>query len=157
MKILKKVVIYRSGHDEKVPYMLRWIIFRCRWFSIMVHKFLLSDDDCLHDHPWAFRTFILKGGYWEWRRYDDIPLKELEKLNFEQVERAIGPDGSLQVKRRFDAPCTLYRKANTAHRVEIDKPCWTLVITFKKMRRWGFITKNGWVHHSQYNSNVKCD
>jgi hypothetical protein len=53
------------------PYLERYYVFlkdRKRFpFNIFVHKFLKSDPDDVHDHPWPYATLILKGGYWEWR------------------------------------------------------------------------------------------
>lgn len=58
-------------------YMRRWWLFNriddqgCRRypavpFSLRVHHILREDRDRhLHDHPWAFRTFVLRGGYVE--------------------------------------------------------------------------------------------
>ena len=37
-----------------------------------------SDDPIMHNHPWAFFTVILKGGYWE-----HTPV--FDKGKFEQV------------------------------------------------------------------------
>ena len=34
-------------------------------FNITLHKVLVSDEPTLHDHPWNWGAFILKGGYWE--------------------------------------------------------------------------------------------
>jgi hypothetical protein len=96
-------------------------------FNIFLHKFLKSDPDDLHDHPWAFRTFIIAGGYWEY----------LE-------------DGS----KHWRGPLTFrYASATTFHRIELDKNinyCWTLFIPGKKIREWGFKTKDGWINNSKY-------
>ena len=52
------------------PYLERYYVFlkdRNRFpFNIFVHKFLKSDPDDVHDHPWPYFTIILKGGYYEW-------------------------------------------------------------------------------------------
>jgi len=64
---------YRVIHDrlDNEPYLERYYVFlkdRERFpFNVFVHKFLKSDPDDVHDHPWPFATLILKGGYWEWR------------------------------------------------------------------------------------------
>jgi hypothetical protein len=34
-------------------------------FNITLHKVLVSDEPTLHDHPWSWGAFIIKGGYWE--------------------------------------------------------------------------------------------
>lgn len=124
----KKVITRLTSNDEK-PYLIRYSIFSCKWFAIKIHKILISDDDCLHDHPWAFITFILKGGY---------------------VEHTT--KGS-KVYGRFSL---LYRHLYHKHRLEIHQPAWTLVVTFKKKKSWGFFTKNGWVEWFKYRSTGGC-
>lgn len=163
-KFLEKVDITRIGDDSDNPqvYLRRWIILRTPWFGIMVHKFLLSDDDCLHDHPWPFWSFIFWGSYWEWCELDDLTLKEKLKF-FKRYGSIIHSSNrrtfnkSLQIRRKFRAPMLLYRPATWKHRVEIQKPCWTLVVTRRNIRKWGFWTKEGWIHHSQYGSSMKCN
>ena len=45
------------------PYLIRYTLIECRWFSIKVHHILRSDEDrCEHDHPWPFVSLILTGG-----------------------------------------------------------------------------------------------
>jgi len=124
----RKRIIYDRISDE--PYLERYYIFlkdRIDFpFNIFLHKFLKSDPDDLHDHPWAFRTIILYGGYWEYTE-----------------------------KGKFWRPPLSYRyaAANTFHRVELDKDipyCWTLFIPSKNYRDWGFKTKKGWIKHDEY-------
>lgn len=59
---LKRILIYR---DEKTVILHRWNLITCKWFVLQVHKSVSSDHDCLHDHPWDFISFIIKGGYVE--------------------------------------------------------------------------------------------
>jgi hypothetical protein len=128
MKLYKKrTVIYREDNE---PYLIRYTIFTCRWFSVKVHNILLSDYDCLHDHPWTFITCILKGGYIE---------------NTETTSKYYGP------------ATILYRPANFKHSLNLLRPAWTLVITFRKVREWGFWTRTGWVHWRNYTSDNSCD
>lgn len=107
-----------------------------------VHNILESDDACLHNHPWAFVSIILKGGYTEVSKelYCDYPGKEYNKVYY-------GP-GSI-----------LYRKANWAHRLDLTKPVWTLVFTFKRVQDWGFFTPNGFVNwrHYRQNKEGRCE
>jgi hypothetical protein len=63
---------------DNQPYLERYYVFlrdRERFpFNVFVHKFLKSDTEDVHDHPWPFLTVILKGGYWEWRpQFDARP------------------------------------------------------------------------------------
>jgi hypothetical protein len=130
---LRKKVIVRSNND---PYLTRYTLFNCPWFSIKVHKVSSSDDYCLHDHPWAFVSLILKGGYVEHSRFSmDDPI----------------------VCRRYRPLNLLFRPAKWTHRLEVTKTCWTFVVTFKKIREWGFHTPFGWVPWFNYREEGFCD
>lgn len=127
MKLFKKKIIYRDDHK---PYLIRYSLFTCKWFAIKVHHILLSDYACLHDHPWSFITFLIKGWY------------------VEHTETRCRLYGPLNI---------LYRTAEFAHRLEIVKPVWSFVITFKKKRNWGFFTKKGWVNWFKYIPAESCE
>jgi len=127
MKFYKKTIIWREDHK---PYLIRRSLFSCKYFAVKLHHIRLSDYDCQHDHPWAFVTFLLKGGY---------------------VEHT--PTGS-KVHGRFSL---LYRPAEYIHRLEIHQPVWSLVITFRKFRDWGFITPRGWVFWRDYDPQNSCE
>jgi hypothetical protein len=114
------------GHGDD-PYMLRWyIIPRNRWLNIYLHKFLRDDDDrALHDHPWWFVSLMLEGCY-------------VEKTDEGYEHRTAGS--------------IAYRPAVHRHRVILErrengeiKPCWTLIVTGRKSRTWGFWCPKGFV------------
>ena len=134
MELFKRILIPR--HDTE-PYLERTILFRSNWFSILLHRFVGSDDECEHDHPWPFWTFILRGGYWEY--VTDSVTGATTKTWF--------PPGKL-----------LYRPAEWRHRLEIDpkRPPVTIVLHPYKTRRWGFFTRFGWLHHSRYSYRDHC-
>jgi hypothetical protein len=134
---MKKTIITRG--DGK-PYLVRYTLFTCKWFSVKVHNILSSDDVCLHDHPWAFISIILKGGYEEQSRPTD-------------PWAAMALDAGDVVSKRYGPGTVLYRKAQWAHRLVLTKPAWTLVITFKKTRMWGFFTPKGWLPWFKYRVN----
>lgn len=95
-------------------------------FNIFLHKFLKSDADDLHDHPWNYITIILKGGYWEHT-----------------------PDG-----KHWRGPGHIRRcSAKSLHRIELDpsiEECYTLFIPGKQTRDWGFIRDGEWVYWETY-------
>lgn len=99
-------------------------------FNIFLHKFKKSDPDDLHDHPWNYRTIVIKGGYWE-----------------------TTPEG------KFWRGVGHYRfcEARSLHRIELEKDvdCWTLFIPGKYKREWGFMTNNKWVQWEEYLYNRK--
>lgn len=112
MIMIPPTQIIGPDHD---PYMLRWILFRFRhWPRVYLHKILRSDDDrALHDHPWWFISFLLKGSYTEQT-----------------------PQGAV----RRDSPSVAFRPLSTRHRVWLPEGfhAWTLVITGPDVRGWGF-------------------
>lgn len=48
------------------------------------------------------------------------------------------------------------RPANWAHSLQINKPCWTLVFTFKKTKSWGFFTPKGYINWKDYGKSDEC-
>lgn len=121
---VKKSTITRGDNE---PYLVRYSLLNTPWFSVKLHHILSSDDECLHDHPWSFISVILKGHYYE---ANDGPM------------------------RRCGRGSILFRRASWRHRLIINRPVWTFVITFRKTKEWGFFTKNGYVHHRRYNSKM---
>lgn len=112
----------RDGKKDHVP---RW-----PWvpFSIRVHKIHRPDSDrALHDHPWAFRTFILRGGYEECRQ-DGLPWLRL-------------------------AGTTTTVRLGEFHRITsimLDGPAVTLVVMGRQQNEWGFLVdgkKVPWGEH----------
>lgn len=123
LSIFKKKTLRVKDNANEPPYLIRYSLFSCRWFAVKLHRILISDEDCMHDHPWSFISIVLSGGY---------------------IEHT--PKGA----RLYGAGSILYRKAPAIHRLQIYQPATTLVITFKKFRRWGFYTSKGWVENDNY-------
>lgn len=144
--------------EKKEPYLVRWNLFSCRYFSIKIHKILLDDYDCLHDHPWWFYTFILKGGYIEHTPKEQYTDREDKNETFYESSTGIN-------RKRLIKPFTLhYRPSYWKHKLEVrrdengDKiPCYTLVFAGKRIQEWGFWNKLGFVHWTEYNSGDRCD
>jgi hypothetical protein len=140
----RKRIVYDRIDNE--PYLERYYLFiKDRGehfpFNIFLHKFLKSDIDDLHDHPWPFATLILKGGYYEW-----TPQFGADGKKIGEIARWYGP-GSFRVAG-----------ANSYHRIELDPEveCWTLFMPGPKQRDWGFLVKNKWVQWEQYLANRKA-
>ena len=140
-KIFQKLGRHRVILDrlDNEPYLERYYVFLKdrSWFpfNIFVHKFLKSDPDDVHDHPWPFFTVILKGGYWEW-----TPTFNRKGEKIAEIGKWHGA-GSFRTAG-----------ANTYHRIELDPDieCWTLFMPGRKKRDWGFLVKNKWVQWEQY-------
>lgn len=136
-KIGRKRIVYDRVDDE--PYLERYYLFlkeRNRFpFNVFLHKFLKSDHDDIHDHPWAYTTIILKGGYNEWTPVFDENGKKLTEICTWR--------GAGHIRR-----CT----AESFHRIELDPnvTCWTLFIPGRKKRDWGFLKGNTWIQWEDY-------
>jgi len=132
----KRIVMDRVNND---PYLERYYLFlkdRKRFpFNVFLHKFLKSDPDDVHDHPWPYFTIILQGGYWEW-----VPHFDLRGQKICEIQKWRGPGHF-----RFSS-------ATSYHRIELDPTveCWTLFMPGPQTREWGFLTRRGWVQHEQY-------
>jgi len=132
----KRIIMDRIDNE---PYLERYYLFlkERTWFpfNVFLHKFLKSDPDEVHDHPWPYATLILKGGYWEW-----IPkINTLgEKWGEYKVWRGPG-------HFRTCAP-------ESYHRIELEPGVtpWTLFMPGPKKREWGFLVNNKWIHNDTY-------
>jgi hypothetical protein len=101
----------RLGRPE-CPYMRRWVL-NAHWLSLRLHHWYSSDDHrAFHDHSWWFVTLVLKG------RYVDV-----------------SPSG----REPMRPGAARFRPAPYRHTVEVAPGgCWTLVLTGRRSRRWGF-------------------
>lgn len=136
----KRIVLDRQSEE---PYLEHYYVFlrdRKRFpFNVFLHKFLKSDPDDLHDHPWPYATLILKGGYYEWVPHFNT---NGEKIGEERKWR--GP-GHFRI-------CS----ATSYHRIELCEgvDCWTLFMPGPQKRQWGFLVKeNGkdkWIESEIY-------
>lgn len=116
--------------DPDNPLIIRYHLFRCPWFGIWIHKMLRSDHDrALHDHPFSFISFILKGGYSE---VTDIGI----------LDHTPGD--------------VLVRPAEWRHRVVLEpgKFSWNLLLVGRRRRLWGFWPNNIWCWHRKYDTNT---
>ena len=102
---------------------------------MFLHRFLKSDPDDVHDHPWPYATLILKGGYWEW-----VP-------QFNSLGEKVGEIAKWRAPGHFR-----FCSATSYHRIEVDPEvdCWTLFMPGPQKREWGFLVKNKWIQHEQY-------
>lgn len=135
----KRIIMDRTCNQ---PYLERYyLLFSDRGnfpFNVFLHKFLKSDPDDHHDHPWAYSTLILRGGYWEWTP------------TFDAQGRKTG-----EVSKWYGAGSFRRAPANSYHRIELDPAitCWTLFMPGRKVREWGFFSRGNWVQWEQYLTN----
>lgn len=146
-----------TGGAEDI-YLIRYYVVQTRFFNFFIHQFLRSDRDDLHDHPWFFATYLVRGAYTE-TKYNQV-LKKSE------------------ITRRINVPCMfnrecdehnvklntwVFRKATDQHKVTVDedlkfaerdRAALTLCFTGPVIRDWGFIKDNGferkWIFWKKY-------
>ena len=117
--------------EDNEPYLERYYIFLKdrKWFpfNVFIHRFLKSDPDDLHDHPWPYMTIILKGGYWEYTPASPIPSWK----------------GAGQIR---------FGRSTDYHRIELEPgvDCWTMFWPGPQTREWGFLRGRKWIQHEEY-------
>lgn len=128
-------------NDKSDLYMRRWRMIQTPWFGIYLHRIQRPDGDrYLHDHPWPFTSFILKGGYSEdWLSPELLrrsPTVQGRPRTWGQHRTHMA--GSVTRVRRGE-----YHSIRHLYRV----PTWTLVFVGRRGTDWGYLTENGWVDH----------
>jgi hypothetical protein len=109
---------------SECPYIKRWYV-DFGPFSIRLHHWLSSDDQRnFHDHPWWYCSLVLRGSY-----TDRSPKGSSRR----------GP-GSID-----------YFPATHQHTVEVAPGgCWTILITGRESRQWGFWVKGKFKKRNRY-------
>lgn len=113
-----------NGAGRCPTYLYRWFLLKTRWFNVYLHHFINDDWSLdLHDHPKRFISIGLRGRY---------------------VELTPDPKGGTKT-RTWTAPWVRSFPADHIHRLRMARgwlgeieDCWTLVITLKAVRPWGF-------------------
>lgn len=150
MPLYRKKIITRGNNEAYlIRYSIPWLT--CKWFAVKIHHILLSDDACLHSHPWGFVSIILRGGYLE-HRYKKEPIYNVR-----------GKWGARKIAKYYRSGNILWRPKNTIHRLNLlenngmVQTAWTFVITFRKVQGWGFFTPSGYVDHRDYQQDGGCE
>ena len=131
-----RIIMDRQNQE---PYLERYYVFlkNRSWFpfNIFIHKFLKSDPDHVHDHPWPYATLILRGGYYEW-----LPVFDNDNKKIGEVCNWRGP-GHFRIS-----------SATSYHRIELDPnvTAWTMFMPGPQRREWGFLVNNKWIHNEKY-------
>jgi len=132
----KRVVMDRQDNE---PYLERYYLFlkdRKRFpLNVFLHKFLKSDPDDVHDHPWPYATLILKGGYYEY-----VPI-------FNDKNEVVAEKGVWRGPGHFRI-CN----PKSYHRISLRPGVtpWTLFMPGPQKREWGFLVNNKWINNEQY-------
>lgn len=121
--------------DPTDTYLARLRIIETPWFGVYLHQIRRPDHDrALHDHPWNFVSFIIKGGYEE-----TVPMF---------ISRPAG----LRRKRTWGPRSIHAMGIGKYHAITrlLDGPAWTLVFVGRRVKNWGYITESGWIDHDTY-------
>lgn len=123
--MFKKIKEIKS--KDGVLHFKRWSILSTPWFRICLHAIYKPDEDVhLHNHPWKFWSFVIKGSYTE-----RLP-------NF-------------KLNPRF--PMTsVYRNTDQFHKIEdLHSPVvYTFNIMWGFKDSWGYMVNNKFVGHETY-------
>lgn len=126
----------RLIHDPDTGdlYLRRWPLITTPWFEIKLHHIVRPDAGRdMHDHPWWFISFVLRGWYQE-----EVP--------FSYWGSALSRT-RLRFIRWFN-----HKPATGLHRIVSipDRGVWTLVCCGPRRREWGFMRGSIWVDWRTY-------
>lgn len=125
-------------HDQ--PYLDRLRLVQTPYFGLFLHRIHMPDSDRdPHDHPWPFWSLILSGGYTErvW-------------ANGSKARRGFRNDAH-SVERRHSRWSLHRMPVSRAHKIlTVEGRLWTLVLTGRRRRSWGFWTPEGPVNWKIY-------
>jgi len=114
----------------KEGYLHRWWLWpKNKYFCVYLHHFIGSDQDRhMHDHPWDSTSFLIAG-----------KVSEFYETSSET--------GYFEMERWKP----MHRTAEHRHIVSIEPPeAWTIFITWKKRRTWGFWIEGEFMHWEDY-------
>ena len=138
--IKKGRVFYITGgnNGDGTVYLIRYIVFKSQYMCLYIHRFMRSDSDDPHDHPWNFFTYVISGGYSE-VTYDRNGMDAYNSTN-----------GNMfwHMKVNYRRPGSIaYRRCNDIHQVVVDKARdmgeveeapLTVCLMGPRKRQWGF-------------------
>jgi hypothetical protein len=134
MKVIRflfliKEIVSKEGEVHFRRYRLPSPIPHVKFY---IHHILISDyDDYFHDHPWHFRSRLLKGSYREQASYH--------------------PDHAYIYSREYHKGDVIKHHAQDAHKITLTSPdVWTFVVVWGIPRYWGYQTEAGWIGHQEY-------
>lgn len=125
-------------------YLTRLRVIQTPWFGVYLHDIESPDSDPHpHDHPWNFRSFIVKGGYTE----KVYPLEHsFANSRLDPYRRAY--------ERRWNRFTWHKMTKNNAHRITQVLPgTVSLILVGKRSSSWGFyLGKEDYMDWKEYES-----
>ncbi len=104
--------------DPSELYLIRWRLIQTPWFAFYLHRMDGPDSRAtLHDHPWPFVSFVLRGGYWE------------DRLNPATMD-------TRKHRVRWVNRMPIYG----AHSIRtlLRQPTWTFLVVGRRVKTWGY-------------------
>ena len=132
-RILDRLFEKRCIQHDGTTVLYRWYVKRMsRGGAVYIHHFVRSDGREMHDHPKAFITIGLKGGYRE---------ASAEPGDLSRISHTL-----------YRAPWIRRFPPHYIHRVmlEDDETCWTIALVGARTRPWGFFVPKScrrWLDH----------
>ncbi len=144
MNSLHRLLCWLFRYEDLSPnadesYMLRWTLFDAFGRKAYLHKILATDwAREPHDHPKDFVSIGLSGQYVE-EIYAVVDCGRMTP-NYEQPKKLV-----LKDEVEYRAPWYRTFPAEHIHRLRVEpgEHCWTICITGKQRRQWGFWMKDG--------------
>lgn len=124
------------------PYLERYLVARVGGLRIYLHRFVRDDSErAVHDHPWRWAcAFVLAGRYKErLATMDDPTVGHLYKHRWVRWFNWISP--------------------RTRHQIVSVRPeTWTLFITGKRIKGWGFYQhiEHGYYYHQPFDTKASA-
>lgn len=147
-KMGRQVVIADRAEDGQQldrPYLIRTIIAQNKYFCIYLHRFLCSDLETYHDHPWSFWTYVISGNYTEHslRTFTEgvmgtriVPVNNHDREFLDMPFMVKRTKGSLAYRHWYDIHRVVVDKERTLD--ELSDAPFTLCVMGKRIREWGF-------------------
>lgn len=133
MDLFRKLFLVKEiVSKEGIVHFRRYRILQTPWFSIYLHNIRQSDlDKHFHDHPWNFKSLILRGSYKEYFTCD--------------------PHHQFVLGQTYTPGNLVEHRAEDSHKIVLLTPeVWTLVFVFGPRRDWGYQTEIGFINHRDY-------
>lgn len=138
--VLRPFDIYAKDGSGDV-YLHRIRLIQTPWFAVYLHDLNLPDSDRFpHDHPWAFCSIVLRGGYTE-VVYQPV-FGCVRQVDGRMAQRTV---------RRHSRWSAHRMGTDVAHEItQVQPRTKTLVLCGPRSRNWGFWTDNGFVPWQEY-------
>lgn len=124
--------------SDGTTYLTRWWIIATPMGGLVLHRMQAPDARItIHDHPFSFASFVLRGGY---------------------IERRLRPREMVIDDRRVVRRVNVMRKHDAHSIIRLLRvPTWTLLFVGPQRRTWGFWHEIGggewrWIRHDRFDS-----